>query len=86
MLTHFGVQNSEFGVFMKNLITIAQLIVSVLLVASILLQQKGAGLSEAFGGSGIVYQTRRGFEKFLFWGTVVLAALFFGLGIAVIIL
>lgn len=71
---------------MKNLITIAQIIVSVLLVTFILIQQKGAGLSEAFGGSSIVYQTRRGFEKILFWGTIVLAVLFFGLGIAIILL
>jgi protein translocase SecG subunit len=71
---------------MKNIITIIQLIVSVLLVASILLQQKGAGLSEAFGGDNAVYQTRRGFEKLLFWGTVILAALFFGLGIVTILL
>lgn len=71
---------------MKNIITIIQLIVSVLLVVAILLQQKGAGLSEAFGGSSIVYQTRRGFEKFLFWGTVALAVLFFGLGIIIILL
>lgn len=71
---------------MKNIITIIQIIVSVLLVAAILLQQKGAGLSEAFGGSSIVYQTRRGFEKILFWGTVALAVLFFGLGIVIILL
>lgn len=71
---------------MKNIITIIQLVVSVLLVAAILLQQKGAGLSEAFGGSSIVYQTRRGFEKILFWGTVALAVLFFGLGIVIILL
>ena len=71
---------------MKNLITIIQIIVSVLLIASILLQQKGAGLSEAFGGDSAVYQTRRGFEKLLFWGTIVLAVLFFGLGIAIILL
>lgn len=71
---------------MKNLITIIQLVVSVLLIASILLQQKGAGLSEAFGGDSVVYQTRRGFEKLLFWGTIVLAVLFFGLGITTILL
>ncbi|MDO8600741.1 MAG: preprotein translocase subunit SecG [bacterium] len=71
---------------MKNIVTIAQLIVSVLLVISILLQQKGAGLSEAFGGDSVVYQTRRGFEKILFWGTVILAVLFFGLGIVTILI
>ncbi len=71
---------------MKNIITIIQLIVSVLLVIFVLLQQKGAGLSEAFGGDSVVYQTRRGFEKLLFWGTIILAVLFFGLGIISILL
>jgi preprotein translocase subunit SecG len=61
----------------KTLGTI-QIIISVLLVISILLQNRGAGLSETFGGSGNVYQTKRGFDKFLFIATVVLAILFLG--------
>ncbi|MCK4592539.1 preprotein translocase subunit SecG [Candidatus Parcubacteria bacterium] len=61
----------------KTLGTI-QIIISVLLIISILLQNRGAGLSETFGGSGNVYQTKRGFDKFLFIATVVLAILFLG--------
>ncbi|MCK4525702.1 MAG: preprotein translocase subunit SecG [Candidatus Pacebacteria bacterium] len=61
----------------KTLGTI-QIIVSILLIISILLQNRGAGLSETFGGSGNVYQTKRGFDKFLFIATVVLAILFLG--------
>jgi len=43
-----------------------------------LLQQKGAGLGSAFGGSlgGQVYRSKRGLEKALFWATVILAILF----------
>ena len=58
-------------------LNLAQVIVSIFLVATILLQQRGAGLSSAFGGSGGGYHhTRRGFEKTLFQATIVLAALF----------
>lgn len=61
---------------MKTILIIIQLIVSVLLAASILLQQRGGGLSPVFGGEGAVYRTRRGMEKTIFIGTIILAALF----------
>ncbi len=61
----------------KTLGTI-QVIISVLLITSILLQNRGTGLSETFGGSGNVYQTKRGFDKFLFRATIILAILFLG--------
>ena len=55
--------------------------VAILLGTAILLQQKGAGLSTAFGGEGGFYRTKRGFEKVLFISTIVLAVLFFGIGL-----
>ena len=58
------------------MLTILQLIISVVLVILILLQERSAGLSGIFGGEGGFYQTRRGLEKIIFRGTVVLAALF----------
>jgi len=63
---------------MSNLLLWVQIGVAVLLVAAILLQQKGAGLGSAFGGSlgGQVYRSKRGLEKALFWATVILAILF----------
>ena len=61
---------------MDKALGIVQIIISVLLVIAILLQNRGAGLSETFGGSGNVYQTKRGFDKFLFSATVILAILF----------
>lgn len=54
---------------------------SIILIACILLQQKGQGLSAAFGGSGGFYRTKRGFERTLFLGTIVLAAIFILSGI-----
>lgn len=61
---------------MKNILYIVQIIISILLIAAIMLQQKGSGLGAAFGGDNSVYRTKRGAEKFLFRATIVLAALF----------
>ena len=61
----------------KSILPFVQIIISVALAAAILLQQRGTGLSAAFGGDGNVYRTKRGIEKFLFRATIVLVALLF---------
>ncbi|HRY82617.1 MAG TPA: preprotein translocase subunit SecG [Candidatus Moranbacteria bacterium] len=71
---------------MLKIINIAEIIISVLLVISILLQNRGAGLSGTFGGGFGGYHTKRGFEKFLVTFSVVLAGLFIILAIANLIL
>lgn len=63
---------------MSNIFNIGQIIVSVILTISILLQQRGSSLSGAFGGEGNIYRTKRGFERVLFIATIVLAVLFIG--------
>ena len=69
------------------LITIVQIILAVLLIIAILLQQRGSGLSGAFGGGeGGAYSTRRGIEKILFRATIVIAVLFFGASIVKLLL
>jgi preprotein translocase subunit SecG len=60
----------------KQIILILQIIVSLLLMAAILLQSKGAGLGQAFGGSGGFYSSRRGVEKILYRLTIILAGVF----------
>ncbi|MFN7160277.1 MAG: preprotein translocase subunit SecG [Candidatus Gracilibacteria bacterium] len=60
---------------MKTVLVVAQIVISLLLCVSILMQSKGVGLSETFGGDGNVYSTKRGAEKFLFIATVILAVL-----------
>jgi len=62
---------------------IGQLAIAVLLIAAVLLQNRGSGLSEVFGGSGGVYRTKRGLEKILFWATIVLGAMFFGISVLI---
>lgn len=48
----------------------------VLMVLSILLQQRGASLGAGFGSSGELYTTRRGLDKNLFEATIVLSVIF----------
>ena len=60
----------------------AQLCVSVLLTISILLQNRGAGLSASFGGDFGGYYTKRGMEKFLYGATIAFTVIFLGLSIA----
>ncbi len=66
---------------MKLAILISQIAVSVLLVISILLQNRGSGLSAVFGGGGNVYRTKRGLEKGLFVFTIILVILFVAIGV-----
>lgn len=62
---------------------IAQIVTAVLLILSILLQQKGDGLGAAFGGSSdTIATTRRGAEKTIFQISIVLSAIFIGLAAA----
>lgn len=63
-----------------DLLLVAQIIVSVLLVICILPQGQGGGLGSAFGGAS--YHTRRGLEKGLFGITIVAAVIFTGLSLA----
>ncbi len=65
---------------MENYFSIALIITSVALIASIILQSKGVGLGGLTGGGGDaggVYTKRRGVEKTLFWITIGLSVLFF---------
>lgn len=61
---------------MVKILQIIELVISVILIATILLQQRGSGLGGAFGGESAAYSTRRGFEKFLYWSTIVLGTTF----------
>lgn len=54
-----------------------QIVLSVILVLSILLQQSSSEVGGAFGGGdGSFHHSRRGFEKFLFYLSIICAILF----------
>jgi len=59
-------------------IEIIQVTTSVLLVVSILLQNRGSSLGSGFGGGDAMgsFHTKRGFEQFLVRATIALAVIF----------
>ncbi|MGC9603010.1 MAG: preprotein translocase subunit SecG [Minisyncoccia bacterium] len=59
-----------------------QIVISMILIGLILIQERSSGLSGVFGGQGATpYQTRRGIEKFVYWGTIGAAIIFVVLAI-----
>jgi preprotein translocase subunit SecG len=65
---------------------VALIITSIALIASVILQSKGAGLGGFTGGdAGSIFTARRGIEKTLFRITILLSILFFSLAIATVI-
>lgn len=65
---------------------IITLVIAILLVVSILLQQRGSGLGDAFGGDSSVFSSRRGIEKVLFYMTIVFGSSFVILAILLLVL
>ena len=53
-----------------------QVFIAILLIVTILIQARGAGLGEAWGGSSEFFTSRRGMQKIIFLATIVLAILF----------
>ena len=73
-------------VFVSTYLNIGLIITSIALIASVILQSKGAGLGGLTGGdAGGVFSARRGIEKTLFRITIILSFLFFSLAIATVI-
>lgn len=62
----------------RTILPYVQIILSILLVAAILLQQRGSSIGGAFGGDNFsaTYHKRRGAELFLYRLSIVLAILF----------
>ncbi len=69
-----------------TVITIAHIIVCILLMVSVLMQTRGTSVGIAFGGGAETYRSKKGVEKFLFYATIILAALFAALSILRLIL
>jgi protein translocase SecG subunit len=66
---------------MQQYLPIAQIAVAVILVALILLQQRGTALGSSFGQEGGFYATRRGVQQKMFIATIVSAILFLALAL-----
>ena len=62
---------------MKTFLFVTQIVLSLLLSFTVLVQQSKGGLSETFGGSGDTFHaTKRGAEKVLFYATIIFSLLF----------
>lgn len=61
---------------MQDYLIVAQIVVSIALVLTILLQVKGGGLGGIFGQPDAAYRTKRGVEKTLFQFTIILVVIF----------
>lgn len=67
---------------MRQFFVIFQVVVSILLVITVLLQEKGVGLSASFGGGGEFFRSKRGIDRVFFVLTIVLSVLFIGSSVA----
>jgi len=62
---------------------IAQILVSIALIATVLFQLRGGGIGGIFGQADSVYRTRRGIESTLFKLTIILAVLLVGFAVLI---
>ena len=67
---------------MRNVLQFLDILAMAVLIVVVSLQNKSSGLSNVFGGAGNIVQTRRGFEKWLFYATIVLGILFVGINVS----
>jgi preprotein translocase subunit SecG len=72
---------------MITYLDIALIIISVLLIFSVIIQSKGAGLGGLTGAdTGSIFTARRGVERTLFWITIILSVIFFILVITLLLI
>ena len=72
---------------MVTYLNIALIIISVLLILSVIIQSKGAGLGGLTGAdTGSIFTARRGIERTLFWITIALSVIFFALVITLLLI
>jgi len=64
----------------NSVLNFIQIVISVLLIITILMQVRGQGTG-LFGSAEGSFRTRRGLEKTLFQFTVILIAIFIGISI-----
>jgi preprotein translocase subunit SecG len=61
---------------MNIIFAVSQIVITALLIAAILVQQRGTGLGSSFGGESQLYRSKRGVERILFGATILLSVLF----------
>ncbi len=71
---------------LETILTYLQLGSAVVLIITILMQQRGSGLGGALGGSSMEFSTKRGIEKGVFYASIVVAVIFVATSIARLVL
>ena len=72
---------------MVTYLNIGLIIISVLLILSVIIQSKGAGLGGLTGAdTGSIFTARRGIERTLFRLTIVLSFIFFALVVTLLLI
>ena len=66
---------------MQTALNIVQIVVSIALIVAVLFQVRGGGIGGIFGQADSVFRTKRGIERWLFLGTIVLVVIFVALSI-----
>jgi preprotein translocase subunit SecG len=61
---------------LRDFLSLAQILVSSVLIVLVLLQVKGTGFGAALGGQDSTFRTRRGMQRSLHRMTIVLVAVF----------
>lgn len=71
----------------KNILNILEIVISIALIVTIMLQQQGSGLGVMFGNvGGESYRSKRGAEKLIFNLSIVLTVFFVMNGLAIAVL
>ena len=72
---------------MSIYLNIAQILVSIVVIALVMLQARGFGMGSVFGSdSSSVYKTRRGVERTIFNLTIIFSTLFLAISLLSVIL
>jgi preprotein translocase subunit SecG len=61
---------------LRDFLSLAQILVSSVLIVLVLLQVKGTGFGAALGGQDSTFRTRRGMQRSLHRMTIVIVAVF----------
>jgi protein translocase SecG subunit len=72
---------------MKDILSIAQVIIACAIVVLVVVQERGSGMGETFGESGGGFSSqRRGIEKGIFVATIIALVLFIAVSLANILI
>jgi len=71
---------------MQQTVLIIHVVIGLLFILAVLVQDKGTGLSAAFGGSGGFYASQRGAAKVIHYLSVIFCLIFFATALIYVVL